>query len=105
MDIQELKTAIEEKYGEDEFRELIMDLDKTCDKFDTKVGLHYQYLERDEDYVGDDTWEYKYRFQIADTVYEVEGSYCSWDGGGIEQVMDFYEVKPVQKTVTVYEKV
>ena len=105
MDIQELKASISEKFGEEEFCELLMDEQETDEEFDTKVGLNFKFLKCDKDYQGDDCWDYVYRFKIADKLYQVNGFYSSYDGGGIDDVMSFYEVKPVKKEITVYEPI
>ena len=105
MDIQDLKAVITEKFGEDEFRELIMEQVEDAEDFDAEIGLHYKFLKLDEEYEGEDSWKYTYRFQIGEKLYQVVGWYNSWDGSGIENVMSFVEVKPVKKTITVYEPV
>lgn len=104
MEIETLKAKIEDTYGMDEFRDLLHD--QASDKeFDAVVGLPLTFLEKKQDYQGDDCWDEIYRFRIGDKIYEVHGHYSSWESGGIENMHSFYEVRPVQKTITVYEPV
>lgn len=45
-------------------------------------------------------------FKINEQFYEIIGSYDSWGGVSFDCFLDYlFEVKPVQKTITVYERV
>ena len=44
-------------------------------------------------------------FKVGDKYFRLVGSYDSWNGSEFYSLTDFQEVKPVQKTITVYETV
>lgn len=44
-------------------------------------------------------------FKINEQYFEVIGGYTSYDGIDIYDLYNFSEVKPVEKTITIYEKV
>ena len=104
MEIDELKTLIDECYGLDNLQDLVADECNEDPDFDAKVGMPYKFLEKESEYEGDDCYDETYRFQIGTKIYELKGSYSSWGDGGIDNIETFYEVVPVQKTITVYER-
>lgn len=49
--------------------------------------------------------EYFLYFNLLGKTYALSGYYSSYEGVDIEDWFDFYEVKPVEKTIIVYERV
>ncbi len=105
MKIEALKALIEEKLGSDEFHEIVESEVDLSPEFDEAVGLPYKFLGKDSEYSGDDCYDEIYRFQIGDQIFEVTGTYSSWGDDGMDDVMSFYEVRPVERMVTFYEPV
>ena len=70
-----------------------------------ETGLRFLWLHADRDYEGHDASTWLVRFMLNDQVYQVEGWYGSYDGAEIEDPFNFYPVRAVEKTVTLYEKI
>lgn len=62
---------------------------------------NYQLIDEARD--GD---EYVFYFKLDDHIFQVTGEYCSWNGISFDDgSYDFFEVKPVEKTIIVYEPI
>jgi len=68
-----------------------------------KEALGYEHL--DQEGGGEGGAEYCYGvFKLHDKIYRAEYCYYSYDGHNYEEILDtLREVKPVEKTITVYE--
>lgn len=95
------------EYNDPTYRKEIQDYrDKVEEYFNgimEEVGMKYQYLEQDGG--GEGGSEYCYGvFKINDTIYKAEYSYYSHYGHEYDDITStLREVKPVEKTITVYE--
>lgn len=67
-------------------------------------NLNYEFIESARS-TDDNHDVYFSRFKLDDKIFEVMGSYSSYDGINFYDPYNFYEVKPIQKTITVYEKI
>ena len=109
MDLTELKQRIDERFGMDEFFILVNDEGYSSSeiiRFNEVIGLEFQFLGAETDYSrGDESHARMWRFKIGDKVYEIDGWYNSWEGGEMNSIKNFYEVREVEKTVKVWEKI
>ena len=103
----ELHKIIDEKFDWSEFQELVREegYKELATDFKAKTGLDFKFLESKRTKGSGDYDGYVWRWKIDDKFYEVEGYYSSWDGTNLDDIRDFHEVKPVEKTIIVYEKV
>ena len=108
MEIKQLKALIEEKLDCDAFRDSLSEESITVRDGDAKnetliselLGLSYEFLETERDYE-----RMYWRFKIDGVVYQLGGSYDSWAGQEMDRINSFYEVSPVQRTVTEWRAV
>ena len=111
MDIEELKTRIR-KYGEDRFEELIRNEgyeEESKDgeeiegqSFSEVVGCDFEFLASERSKQGSHD-DYFWRFKVDGKVYQIEGFYSSWDSPTMDDVMDFAEVRQIEKKIKVWE--
>ena len=95
MEINELKMLIGEKVSFDIFSECIRNEGYDGEENVSKpLGLPFEFLCADRDYS-----EMYYRFRIDGKTYQIGGAYDSWEGSSMDHIEDFYEVKPVEKTI------
>jgi hypothetical protein len=99
MNVQTLKTKIKEASLENEFRDFI---EEHWEGSELKIGdllLKIEVSERENENMV-------VIFKIEDKYFRINGTYDSWDGTRFYDILNnFYEVKPVQKTITVFEAV
>lgn len=107
MNTQELKDAIEE-FGYDEFKDLLMNgkyaSKAVVSQFKATFGCDPEVTESRTEGSGDYDG-YQWILKIGEKSFEFTGYYGSYEGAEIESITDFHEVKQVQKTVTVWERV
>ncbi len=108
MKSQEIIDALLEKLEEMELSESnfysgdISDADVAA--IESVVGS-FEQVEYGRGALGDhDSYDVVYHFKDHDVYLEANGSYSSWDGTDWSDA-SFYEVRPQQKTVTVYVSV
>lgn len=101
MNIQDLKNLIDEKIGIDDFYQMIRD--ENLSKFKDKTGIKAKFLDAYRTKGSGNYDGYLWRFQIGDQFYQLDGEYSSWDG--IHYNKKFYEVKLIEKTIQVYERI
>ncbi len=99
MNINELKDIIKEKFTVSEWKDHLLE----CDiDFNEKTNLEYNDVTSGRiGYDGDYHWV----FEIDGVTYRLDGFYDSWSGFQLDEPFDFYEVKPVTKTITTYERI
>jgi len=100
-EIHEALRAYKNNDGIEEFVEDLTWNKKTADlgslgvatHADSKVGIEGE---------GEHIWLV---FELGGSFYRLTGYYNSYDGSNWDEYGDLEEVKPVQKTITVYEKI
>jgi len=107
MNTKELKKLIEEKYNWNDLAKLIEEEwdcgdEKRVTAFKEATGLDFegQFGERVNEV-------YQFLFKIGDKLYMAHGDYGSYSGVEFShyEAKSFWQVKPVEKTITVYEAV
>ena len=113
MNLQELKEIIETKFGWDEFQNLIQETNYDWDnktqnfkeeyvknfKEATGLDINYHSEERSSE---DDHDSYYWRWTINNQYYQAVGYYSSHEGTNIENISEFIEVVPQEKTIVIF---
>jgi len=114
LSLEELKKAILENVGEEVWSEFISNegyyygedeeggFEKVKAFLESELKFAFMDSERSSD---DDHDGYTWRWKFGDRIFQADGYYSSYDGSQLDDAMDFYEVKPVEKTITVYERI
>lgn len=105
MKLQELKQIIEEKVGWKNFKNLIQ-FKKNPKEFKDKTGLDLTHVNDFRSQGSGEDDGHTFIFAINNAHYAVEAYYSSFDGIDLNyEINNFYEVQPIQQTITVYEKI
>jgi len=114
LSLEELKKAILENVEEEMWRDFINSegysyygedeegFEKAKAFLESELKFAFLDSERSSD---DDHDGYTWRWKFGDRIFQADGYYSSYDGSQLDDAMDFYEVKPVEKTITVYERI
>lgn len=101
MTTKELKQIIKEKFGWNEFEDLLINGEyEYGEEFKDKTGLDIIVLDKESTPYNGLAW----RFRINGQTYQLDGEYNSWSDDNHEDIQSFYKVKLVEKTIQIYEK-
>lgn len=101
MNYEELIAALTAHYGEDEVDEFAYDLGSNKD-ITKEIGKMKEVQQNGGEDQGSNWFSIKY-FPKHDIYIKVSGYYQSYSGITFDGWSDVSQVKPVEKTVTVYE--